>query len=203
MSLKNAIARFLLGLRRSSKATNKRRLRERGETLGSFLIREATCGDIPAVAALHVKTWNETYWNVIHPPSYELRERQWRDQFEKTDGSWFCFVVEDRKGALVGFAKGQDYASSDLPGYSGELNKIYVVRDYQQLGLGRRLVGTVARRFLSQGVGSMVLFGEAQNPSCGFHEALGGERLLSKEGEFHGGYGWRDLPRLASICPIE
>jgi len=64
-----------------------------------------------------------------------------------TDGSWFCFVVENRKGELVGFAKGKTYNHSDLPDFSGELNKIYLLREYQRLGLGRRLVGCVARRF--------------------------------------------------------
>jgi len=61
-----------------------------------------------------------------------------------------------------------------------------------------RLVGHVARRFLSQGISSMLLFGEARNPSNGFYEALGAERLFSTAGEFHGGYGWRDLRPLAS-----
>ncbi len=60
--------------------------------------------------------------------------------------------------------------------------------------------GHVARRFLAQGIRSMVLFGVPQNPSCAFHEALEGERLLAKNGDFHGGYGWRDLQRLAAIC---
>lgn len=166
-NLITAIVRVLLGLKRPSKATNTRRLWERGQTLSSFIIREATPADIPALAALHVKTCSETYWNVRHPPNYELREYQWREQFQKQDGKWFCFVVEDRSGALVGFAKGVAYASNDLPGYSGELNKIYLLRDYQRLGLGRRLVGHVARRFLSQGISSMVLFGVAQNPPAG------------------------------------
>lgn len=199
----NTIVRFLFGLRRPSKATNTRLLRQRGETLHSVVIREATSHDIPALAELHVKTWSDTYWNVINPPSYQIRERQWREQFEKIDGSWFCLVVENHHGELVGFAKGKSHASDDLPGYSGELNKIYLLRQYQRLGLGRRLVGHVARRFLNQGISTMVLFGTPQNPSCAFHEALGGERLFAKNGEFHGGYGWRDLHELASICPIE
>lgn len=71
-NLINAIARLLLGLKRPSKATNTRLLRERGETLSSFIIREATSADIPALAALHVKTWNETYWYVKHPPGCGL-----------------------------------------------------------------------------------------------------------------------------------
>lgn len=137
------------------------------------------------------------------PPTYAIRERQWRDAFEVTDGSWFCFVIEDNDDQLVGFAKGKLYNHSDLPDFSGELNKIYLLREYQGLGLGRRLVGHVARRFLDQGISTMVLFAEPDNPSCGFYEALGAERLLDDAGRFHGGYGWRDLRRLASVCPIE
>jgi GNAT superfamily N-acetyltransferase len=143
-NLLNAITRFVLGLRRPSKAANARRLRKRGETLQSVVIRDATPQDVPALAHLHVKTWRDTYWPVINPPTYQLRERQWREQFNKSDGSWFCLVVENRAGALVGFAKGRRYASDELPGYAGELNKIYVLREYQRLGVGRRLVGHVA-----------------------------------------------------------
>jgi GNAT superfamily N-acetyltransferase len=195
--------RVLLGLTRPSKTANARRLKRRGETLETLVIREATRDDIPALATLHVKTWSDTYPLVFRPPTFQIRERQWREQFEKTDGTWFCFVVENRNRDLIGFAKGKAYASDDLPGYAGELNKIYLLREYQRLGVGRRLVGHVARRFLTQGTSTMVLFGIPQNPSCAFHEALGGERLYAENGEFHGGYGWRDLNEVAAICPIE
>ena len=196
----NALARFVFGLRRPSKAANTRLLHQRGETLQSFVIREATSEDIPALAALHVKTWSDTYWNVRNPPTYRIREQQWREQFKKSGERWFCFVVENQNGELVGFAKGTSYASDDLPGYAGELNKIYLLREYQRLGIGRRLVGHVASRFLGQGINTMVLFGTPQNPSCAFHEALGGERLFAKNREFHGAYGWRDLQKLANIA---
>jgi len=199
-NLLNALARFVFGLRRPSKAANTRLLHQRGETLQSFVIREATAEDIPALAALHVKTWSDTYWHVRHPPTYQIREQQWREQFKKSGESWFCFVVEDRKGELVGFAKGTSYASDELSGYAGELNKIYLLREYQRVGLGRRLVGQVACRFLGQGINTMILFGTPQNPSCAFHEALGGERLLAQNGEFNGAYGWRDLQKLASLA---
>jgi hypothetical protein len=54
----------------------------------------------------------------------------------------------------------------------------------------------VADRFLSQGIRSMVLFAEPDNPTCGFYERMGAERLFAASGEFHGGYGWRDLKPL-------
>ena len=198
----NAIVRFLFALSRPSKAANIRLLRARGESLASLIIREVTPEDIPALAALHVKTWNETYWLVRNPPTCGIRERQWRDQFKMTDGSWFCLVIENRKGELVGFAKGTAHHHDDLPDYSGELSKIYLLREYQRLGLGRRLAGHVARRFMSQGINTMVLFGTPQNPSCAFYDALGGERLYARNGEFHGGYGWRDLRALAGGRPF-
>jgi ribosomal protein S18 acetylase RimI-like enzyme len=200
-----AVARFLRGLGRPSKATNTRRLRERGEhTTSSLIIREPTTEDIPALARLHVTTWNATYPVMRWRPTYEIRESQWRKAFAELDGSWFCFVIEARNGELVGFAKGVRYDHPDQPEYAGELSKIYLLSEYQRLGLGRRLVGHVARRFLSQGISSMLLFADAGNPSCRFFEALGAERLRDPNGKpSQGNYGWRDLPLLASICPTE
>ena len=167
-------------------------------------IREAIPADVEALARLHVQTFNETHLGPFGKgPSFELRERQWREAFEKADGSWFCFVAENEKGELIGFAKGVPYTDADHPEFRGELNKIYVLREFHRRGLGRRLVGCVVRRFLERGITSMLLFGDARNPSNGFYEALGAEKLFSKTGEFHGGYGWRDLQRLVSICPID
>jgi L-amino acid N-acyltransferase YncA len=189
----HALIRFGLGLKRPSKRFNRQRLKQRGETIDDIKIREVTLADVPALAALHVQAWSETHWNVKKPPTYEVREHQWRQQFKVKDGSWFCFVAENSKGELVGFAKGMNYASIDLPDYSGELNKIYLLLPYQRLGIGQQLFCHVVQKFLCKGISAMVLFGVPQNPSCAFHEAMGGERLIAKNGEFHGGYGWRDL----------
>jgi GNAT superfamily N-acetyltransferase len=182
-----------------SNSANARRLRERGETMSAFNIREATAADIPELAQLHVTTWNATYAPMlVNGPSVEVRAQQWHRTFATMDGSWFCFVVENARGELVGFATGR---RSDNPEYGGELNKIYLLRDYQRLGLGRRLIGQVARRFLSQGITSMWLFGDARNPSSRAWLALGAVKTDDDPG--NGNYGWRDLARLAEICPID
>ena len=165
-----------------------------------FRVRTATADDVPALARLHVRTFDETHRHGRPGgPSYELRERQWREAFTLADGSWFCFVVEDGDGELVAFAKGTPHTGG-VPGFAGELNKIYALQRVQRQGLGRLLLCSVARQFLSRGVTSMLLFGDATNPSNGFYEAFGAERLLSAAGEFHGGYGWRDLHVLVGMC---
>jgi len=163
-------------------------------------IREAVEADIPALARLHVQTFTETHRSGrVGGPAYELRERQWREAFDLKDGSWFCYVAEDDRNELVGFAKGTPH-DGGVPGYGGELNKIYLLQRVQRQRLGRLLLCAVARRFTEQGVSSMLLFGDAASPSNGFYEAFGAERLHSDRGEFHGGYGWRDLNRLIAQC---
>ncbi|MBW3623075.1 MAG: GNAT family N-acetyltransferase [Armatimonadetes bacterium] len=168
-----------------------------------FTSREATPADVPALARLHVETFIETHGGGENPPTVEMRERQWREILGKEDESDFCFVIEGPDGELVGFARGVAGDPDDPSEYTGVLNKIYLLRAYHRRGLGRRLLGHVARRFLSLGIRSMRLFGDAENPSNGFYERLGAERTYSDAGEFHGGYGWRDLQRLAALCPDE
>jgi len=166
----------------------------------SFHIRDASAADVPALAKLHVQTFNETHrGGHSGGPSYELRERQWREVFADTDTFSFSFVVEDDEGELVGFARGTLH-DGGVPGFAGELNKIYVLRRFHRQGLGRLLLCNVGRRFLLEGVTSMLLFGEATNPSNGFYEIFGAERLYAATGEFHGGYGWRDLQTLIELC---
>lgn len=127
-------------------------------------------------------------------PGYDVREHQWRAAFEDA-AAWFGCVAEPADGQLVGFASGTLH-DGGVPGFEGELNKIYVLREWYRHGIGRRLVEWVARRFLERGITSMLLFGDASSPSNGFYERLGAERLHSPEGRFHGGHGWRDLRQL-------
>lgn len=161
----------------------------------TFTIREATAADVPALAQLHVTTWNATYAPFgMKGPSVEVRERQWCQKFASDDPAFFCFVVEDPGGEMVGFAQAN---RSDNPDYAGELNKIYLLREYQRMGIGRRLVGHVARRFLDLGIESMWLYGDARNPSRFAWIALGAEKTDSDPG--NGNYGWKDLRRLAEL----
>ncbi len=164
----------------------------------AFSLRDAREADIPALAVLHVQTFNETHCGGRpEGPSREFREQQWREAFERQDGSWFCCVIEDDRGELVGFAKGTPHDGS-APGFAGRLNKIYLLRRVQGQGLGRLLLSAVARRFIERGITSMLLFGDAASPSNGFYEAFGADRLYSETGEFHGGYGWRELSTLVA-----
>ena len=162
----------------------------------TFQLRDATPEDTPALAALHVQTFNETHLEGHSGgPTYELREQQWRDSFKAGSPTVFCVVIEDDQGELVGFAKGTRH-DGGVRGFLGELNKIYLLRRVQRRGLGRLLLYAATARFRDAGINSMLLFGDATSRANGFYEALGAERLHAANGAFHGGYGWRDLEPL-------
>jgi GNAT superfamily N-acetyltransferase len=189
---------FIEDLRRSiharsrpTREENLRKLRERGESLDSIVIRDAVAADIPALAELHVTTWNATY-NTTRGPTIATRTWQWNQVFAKENRRDFVLVLEDRNGRLIGFTWGKP----DEGEFQGQLSKIYLRWEYHGLGLGRRMMAETARRFLERGIHSFILFAERSNPTIGFYDRVGGERLLNDRGQFDGAYGWRDARTL-------
>lgn len=158
-----------------------------------FVIRKATAKDVQNLAELHVKAWNQTYQNTAPDPSVATRMWQWAEIFKKQDDSWFCYVIENADHELIGFSKGQTYQHSDLPAFDGEINKIYILKEYHRLGLGKRLLKVMFDRFLGMGINAVLLFGDAANPSGGFHEAMGAQKIYAANGKFNGGYAWYDI----------
>ena len=102
-----AVVRTVRSLRGPSPPANAKRLRDRGETVATLRIRDATPEDVAALAALHVTTWNDTYGRRRNGPTVELRERQWRAAFDGRSDGWFALVVAKPGGDLVGFATGR------------------------------------------------------------------------------------------------
>ena len=58
------------------------------------------------------------------------------------------------------------------------------------------MMAETARRFLKRGIRSCLLFAEVTNPTVGFFDRMGGERLLDDHGRFAGAFGWRDVSAL-------
>lgn len=170
---------------------NASKLRQRDESLDSIIFRDAVAADIPALAELHVTTWNATY-NTTRGPTIATRTWQWNQVFEKENRRDFVLVLEDRTGRLIGFTWGKPAEGE----FEGQLSKIYLRWEYHGLGLGRRMMEETARRFLDRGIHSFILFAELSNPTLGFYDRMGGERLLDDRGQFSGAYGWRDAGAL-------
>gem|GEM_PF-375221 len=185
------IQRWFYSLSRPSRRTNEIRLREQGESLDSIICRDADRDDIPALAELHVTTWNATY-RTSKGPRVETRRAQWQGVFDRANPQEFVLVLEDGNQRLIGFS----FGSASFGEFQGVLSKIFLRWEYHGLGLGRLLLQETARRFIERGMESFVLFAERSNPTIGFYDRMGGERLLDERGLFTGAYGWRDARSL-------
>jgi ribosomal protein S18 acetylase RimI-like enzyme len=187
------LQRWISARSRPTGAKNARKLQERGESLDTIVFRDAEAADIPALAELHVTTWNATY-NTTRGPTIATRTWQWNQVFAREQRRDFILVLEDRNGRLIGFTWGKPHEGE----FEGNLSKIYLRWEYHGLGLGRRMLAETARRFLERGIHSFVLFAELSNPTLGFYDRMAGERLVDEQGRFDGAYGWRDLKALVA-----
>ena len=189
--------RFRRWVRRISRAvTRAPHILSPPVSIGDLVLREATLADLRPLAELHVRTFNETHVGPFGSgPTYSTREWQWHEKLSETDATHFVLVLETAAKQLVGFI--WCHPTKDNPKWAARLNKIYLLREYQRRGLGKRMVAVAVERLLEHGLTSMALFTEEDNePACNFYEQLGGERQLNERGDFEGMYGWADLRTL-------
>lgn len=177
-----------------------------------MVIRRARPGDARGIAEVHVAAWRETYRGIV-PDAYldslsvDGREAMWR-RLEAPDARSFAFVAVDGSGRIVGFANGGPRRDGPEE-YAGELYAIYLPREAQGRGVGRRLASAVARELAARGMRSMLLWVFRDNlPARRFYEALGGTLMTSQQFEIEGrtmtevSYGWLDTAALyASDAP--
>ncbi len=163
-------------------------------------IRKAVLADASGIAKVHVDSWRSTYTGIVPDEhlqnlSYESREMMWK----KGIPNGHIFIAENEEGEVVGFACGGQERSGEYGNFHGELYAIYILKEYQGRGLGKKLVAPVVRQLLGKHITNMLVLVLEENKSCLFYEALGARKLDSVEVEIGGKtlkeavYGWDDL----------
>jgi GNAT superfamily N-acetyltransferase len=170
-----------------------------------MLVREARVADAPQIARVHVDSWRTTYAGIVSEDflagmSYEDFEARWHGWLEVEES--VVYVAESPSAQIVGFAFGGPQREEDYSAYEGELYAAYLLREHQRKGLGRQLLGAVAKGLARQGKTSMLAWVLADNRSRHFYEVVGGKPLGIQEIEIGGvmlqevAYGWEDLRAL-------
>lgn len=176
-------------------------------------IRRATPGDAPAIARVRVDSWRTTYRGMI-PDAYldgmqiEASTASW-DRVLAAGPNTTSVFVAGHGADVVGFACGT-MLNEPKHGLDAELAAVYLRREFQHAGVGRRLVGAVVeaqRAHHATGLLTWVIAGNKGARS--FYETLGGELVVEQPFHWDGmdlieaGYGWRDLAALAAACRVE
>lgn len=181
--------------------------------IGGITIRRARTGDAEAIARTRIDGWRQSYKGLVPQASLDAMSVEasappWQRVLAAPGDRASVFVAEGDAG-VVGFAAG-NRLDEPRHGCDAELTGIYLARDVQRHGLGRRLVGTVAAERAAQGATGMIAWALAGSaPARRFFEALGAELVIEQPFEWDGaplveaGYRWLDLPALVGLAGIK
>lgn len=174
--------------------------------LKDIQIRPAQIGDAAGIARVRVTSWRATYRGIVPQDVLDRMSVKeitgWMERTIASRAPGNCNLVsQDRSGQIVGFALGGP-ERVQVSEYEGELFALYILPDYLRIGIGRRLLLSMAGCLLAQGMHSMVIWVLADNPARKFYQAMGG--VFVKQQPITIGsttlpevaYGWKDLNAL-------
>lgn len=142
----------------------------------AYAISPAGPGDAGDLARVHVQAWRETYPGLLPKPyldgmSVQRHARLWRRRLMST--SEVTLAAEGAEG-LVGYCSGGEWGARGEG--MAEVTTLYVLKEAQGTGLGRRLLTDTARVLAARGAVSMILWVLRDNaPARAFYEHLGGK----------------------------
>jgi ribosomal protein S18 acetylase RimI-like enzyme len=173
----------------------------------SVLILPAGPADADALAHVHVTSWRETYRGLL-PDAYLARmseadfTRRFRKALTFPGPHEVTLAVAAREGLLGYIQGGPSRAGVEA---EAEIATLYVLRQAQGLGAGRRLLIGAAQALAAQGARSLAISVLRDNiPARGFYEHLGGSAEAARPERGPGGvhhevtYRWADIGDLLS-----
>lgn len=149
----------------------------------SIDVRRARVDDAAGIAAVHDAAWRHAYRGIL--PGLDLErmvERRGPTWWAKAIRRHVIVLVLEVDGKLVGYATLGPSRMRTLP-FKGEIYEIYMLPEYQGLGLGCRLF-QAARTMLGDlsFTGLAVRALRANEGAVGFYRRLGG-RMVVETGE--------------------
>ncbi|MDO8456699.1 MAG: GNAT family N-acetyltransferase [Burkholderiaceae bacterium] len=114
-------------------------------TLQNITVRPATLGDVPAITAIHIRSWQMTYAGYMadeHLANLSTDKRQafWRDAIEYSEPQVVVAVASTKTGErVVGFAGFDRSRDAKTKPTTGEIWAVYVEPELIGQGVGLAL----------------------------------------------------------------
>lgn len=146
-------------------------------------IRRARPDDAAAIGAIHRTTWQDSYPGILPAPYLAgLDQRRigagYLRSMLRRGGGEATFVACSPDGTAVGFASAGRARRSGIA--DGEIETLYILPDWQDQGIGRRLMRAAAAHLSVIGCSSAMLWVLSANGAGWFYRRLGG-RLVGRE----------------------
>lgn len=143
-----------------------------------IIIRESTLSDANDVAAIHVKSWQQSYRSIID--EYYLQNISFSDRLElrkkilQSNDPNQIHLVAVYEETIIGFCDAGS-AFEDTANYRGEIYAIYLLEEFKKLGVGQRLL-QAAHEFLAQKklLPYVAWVLKVNHSACAFYQKNGG-----------------------------
>ena len=141
-------------------------------------MRNAHIEDAPTIAGINIASWRSTYRGLIagatldtmKPENYLEKWNTILSTLEEKEN--FCFVAENDEGSIVGYA----FCGKNQHGkfhFEAELFAIYLLKEYQGKGIGKKLFIKSIKESKRRSFTSMLLFVLSSNTgSRKFYESF-------------------------------
>jgi ribosomal protein S18 acetylase RimI-like enzyme len=148
-------------------------------------VRSAEIDDVEGITAVHDASWRYAYEGLI--PAQELARmiaRRGPRWWSRAIRRGTAVLVLEVGGTIAGYATFGPNRARDLS-QKGEVYEIYLLPEYQGVGLGTRLFLAARRELARHGYETAVVWALADNESaCRFYRNAGGRRVARSTEQF-------------------
>lgn len=154
--------------------------------LVSIDIHRADSDEAARIADVHLASWRAAYCGIIpNTPLEQMIARRGDTWWRRAIHRGTHVLVIEFDGIIVGYATVGINRASTLP-YDGEIYELYLLPEYQGVGLGKQLFDRARRVLYDYGMKSLVLWVLEENePACQFYTVMGG-RVVASASEMFG-----------------
>jgi len=145
-------------------------------------IRPAREADVLDIAQIYVDAWRTAYAGFVpadylNAMDYDEEARGVLDfAFDSGKSVTLQVAVADRR--VVGYISAGP--NTDKPtNYEAEIYELFILKEYQGLGIGKKLMLKAAQWIDAEGFSSVLVWCWEQNPNRVFYEKLGGRLIHS------------------------
>ena len=183
-------------------------------------LRKARVADAIAIGAVHVAAWRSSYPGIL-PDSYLARLSVSRQamHYEAAIRGGTGVLVATASGTnvpigsgprIIGFTTAGRARHAEIGGKrlaEGEVETLYVLDDWRERGVGRRLMRASASHLVDIGCKSAFVWVLRGNPSRWFYQRLGGKPVAEATTQIAGqkivqtAYVWDPIQQLLAASP--
>ena len=183
-------------------------------------IRKARPADAVAIAAVHVAAWRNTYPGIL-PDAFlaKLSVSRQAVHYDQAIRAGTGVMVAIASGVdvspggaarIIGFTTAGRARRGEISGQvlgEGEIETLYVLDDWRERGVGRRLLRAAAAHLAEGGCRSAFLWVLRDNPSRWFYGRLGGKPAAEASIQVAGvgvvqmAFVWDPIERLLASSP--